>query len=339
MDIKSYLRSWAYDEVTLLADQFSYGHREIALKCMGLDTSCLLLGSLPHGWGPYSVSHPYPKIIKRNFSHYPIFAWSEREYFGYLELGHRNPIKFGSPWAHLVSTIESCKSSQGLEITPDKKESRILFFPSHSVPGSTVTHSDKINQIKRLSGIEKVTVSLFWLDFVNPSIKHFYEAQDCEVVCNGFKGSTGFDSPWTPAGGRVLFLPTLLSRITSHDLIVVDTVSTPFWYAASLGKNVLIFGTGDKYSWWNQKEMKDLQIENRQMLGLVNDHLSKLPFDQVIENDQTLVDSARQELGFEFVSTSLSLIQSKNLFREGVINPKVGEEVERYFQESFSVLY
>lgn len=335
--MKNYLRSWVYDEAILLADQFSYGHREIVLKAMGLDSSSLLLGSLPHGWGPFSPSRPYPKVFKRNFSHYPVLAWSEREYRGYLDLGHKRPIRFGSPWAHLVKQIESNESLRFLKSGVHEKENRILFFPSHSVPGTTVTHFNNISQVKKLTGIEKITVSLFWLDYVNPSIKYFYEAQGCEVICNGYKGATGFDSPWTPAGGRVLFLPRLLSRIESHDLIVVDTVSTPFWYAASLGKKVLIFGEGDNYSWWHQKKREDLRIENRHMLKLVSKDFAKLPFDEVIEDNFALLNSAREELGFDFVSTSPSLIQGKNLLKEGVINSLVSKEVEEYFQNNFIV--
>mgnify|MGYP000607260594 CR=1 FL=1 len=42
------------------------------------------------------------------------------------------------------------------------------------------------------------------------TIRKYYEAFGCELQCVGYRGSAGGESPWSPTGGRLTFLPNLL---------------------------------------------------------------------------------------------------------------------------------
>lgn len=128
----------------------------------------------------------------------------------------------------------------------ESKESKILYFPSHSFHASEA--KIELEVLDHLKNFGDVTVSLYWLDFLDPRIRFEIEARNCRVVCMGYRGSNMNEVPWANDGGRVNFMNELFNQISYHDAVVVDDISTVFFYAVLLGKNV---GYTRKKSTWN----------------------------------------------------------------------------------------
>ena len=331
MNIREFLRPFVYSDLIQLADQFAYGHREILLVSNKLDPTSLILASIPHGWGPDTFGYPYPKIRNRFLKEYPILAWSSRTAADWTKRGYRLPIAVGSPWAHFVNSVHK-NYKVGIK-TKEEVINSILFLPTHSVPGGSVKHKFELESLLNQVQPAKVTVCLFWLDFINPKVRNFYSGYGCEITCVGFKGSTGFDNPWSPIGGRELFLPNLYRLFLNHNIVVVDTISTPFWYAASLGKTVYIRGYGDEYTWWGSGKQSELSIDNRNMLALADKNLANLPLDTLIPSEGLLRDTAKIELGFDMVENFLPVVSNYKLLKPGMLESEISSPLEEFYRD------
>lgn len=329
--LKRKLSAWAYPEEIQLAEQFAYGHREVLLATSELDPSSLFRASLPHGWGPDVPGRPYPKVYKRLVGEYPILAWSSRAAKDLIVRGYKSTITIGSPWAHLLTKLDLASISKThSSATPNTNA--VLYFPSHSIPGGHHDHNFKLQSVLNGLSPTKFTVCLFWLDFVNPRIRNYYSQFNCEIFCVGFKGSTGFDIPWAPVGGREMFIPTLLDLLERHDSIIFETVSTPFWYAASLKKNIYISDLKVSSTWWGNSESIDMSINNIALLELVNPELGKLKMNELIQTSDLLYDCAKRELGFEHVDTFNEKIDRFKLLKSGVIVGNLVDPITKYIQ-------
>ena len=289
----------------VLGEQFNFGNREILVAANNLAADTFFMGLLQHGWYSSQALRPVPTVRKKDFSIYPIFTWSERQRNLLLELGYPRVHTIGSPWVHLLQAchIDPEKSAGPLikdspELSQGKK---LLFFPSHSVPGSQISHSANLDLLREISSCNAITVCLFWLDFVDPSIRKYYEAFGCERHCVGFRGSAGGETPWSPAGGRLTFLPNLFNLMLSHDLVAVEETATTFWYAASLKKPIIIVPPSGDFTWWGNSTKSPehyKKIENSSFLEEVSTDLGSLATLEIIEVSEELRNFALSELGW-----------------------------------------
>jgi len=318
LPIRRMLSPFLYPEKVLLAEQFSYGHREAILASNKLDPSSIFLASIPHGWGPDSPGIPYPKTFSRRFQEYPVLTWSERSTIDLKSRGYRMPLTAGSPWAHLLTSIYGSDQNALIDQSRTQVDS-LLYFPSHSIPGANHLHDSDVSLLLKSLRPKKITVCLFWLDFINPKVRELYERYNFELVCVGFKGSTGFDVPWAPIGGREIFLATLFKLISTHDIIACETISTPFWYAASLRKKLFLTSPSASSTWWGESRIRSLKINNLELLELVGAELVKLDLNQVILPSDYIQHIAMSELGWSHTSDFSELIQKHKLLKVGVL--------------------
>ena len=208
--------------------------------------------------------------------------------------GNKRVFVSGSPWAHLV---RACKIDLSILHQTLNSAEKILFFPSHSAPGALVSHDNSIQKLVYEYGHENITVCLFWIDFIDPEIRSFYRKFSVEVTCLGFRGSSGFETPWAPTGGRVMFLPNLLELISRHSIIAVNDVSTPFWYAITLGKRVLVTSEEEKIRVWNRNTYVDEILSYNSIVKSV-EGLPKFPIGVVIQPSIEIHELALQEVGW-----------------------------------------
>ncbi len=331
MRVKRKLSAWVYTDEIRLAEQFAYGHREVLLASNDLDPTGLFLASIPHGWGPDVPGRPYPKVYKKFYGEYPILAWSSRAAKDLEVRGYRSVVPAGSPWAHLLNKLRFPTIYEAIPKSNQESNS-LLYFPSHSIPGGEHIHDYNLENVLKDLSPTKVTVCLFWLDFINPKVRTYYSKFDSEIFCVGYKGSTGFDIPWAPVGGREMFIPTLLDLFERHKSIVFESVSTPFWYAASLRKDILILDTQVTAKWWGNSNSIDLSINNAMLLESVHPGLKNMKMNELTPASELLYFCAKKELGFEHVESFIEKVEKFKLLKSNVIPADIVDPMTEYIQ-------
>lgn len=336
MSIREFLGAWFYPPEVQLSEQFNFGHREILIASNNLDPQTLFLGSLQHGWYENDPLQPVSQIRNRKLKPYPFLTWSLRQKYFLEASGFGQVYAIGSPWAHLIKACGMNLADKGWmnQVNTLKKDSieRLLVFPRHSIPGGTVEHDVDIARLLNLSGCKKVTVCLFWMDFIDPKVRDYYEQFNCEIYCVGFKGNTGNDTPWAPTGGRVMFLPELLDLMCRHQVIACDQAGTAFWYAASLGKSVIISSNHDKYQWWGQLRPREIVTNNYNYLSTVAEYLLDLPIDKVIEPTPKLLEIALNEIGWNETEEFQLLMANKSLTKKSELNLNLAQPITEYIK-------
>ena len=332
MNIRKYLGAWIYDEKILLGEQFNFGHREVLLATNGLSRTSLIRASVPHGWGEGTNNHVYPEHFNKFGKAFPILSWSDRTTLSYKNKGYKNVSTTGSPWAHLLKAVEK-KPVQA----ESKTDSQVTYFPTHSIPGGTVSHLLTQEMCNRLNSFGEVTVCLFWLDFVNPKTHTYYIDMGFKVICVGFKGNAGYDSPWAPVGGRVSFLPNLLELFKKTDVVVVDTVSTTFWYSLSLRKKTVILSENKSSTWWGNHAPLEIVSSNKDILASVDSSLAKFDLSEPTDVNDFLYETAIKEIGLEETQNFLKFIEGAGAMRDNVIDSAIIEPMCDYLESaSFS---
>jgi hypothetical protein len=306
MNLLHMARAWVYPEEILLSEQFNFGNREVLIVCNDLNRESLFLSSVQHGWYPENQTRPITVIKSKFGKQYPYLTWSTRFRDLLKDEGYSKIFATGAPWSHLLKNLKI--DPRAIKVS-SKEKNRLLFFPRHSAPGLTVEHNIKLDQVAKLAGASEITVCLFWLDFIDPAIRNFYEKYGCKLVCVGYRGSSGFETPWAPIGGRTLFLPRILELMESHDLIAVDEVSTSFWYALSLRKKVIITSDLENFDWWGEGAKVKLRASNLEWLDLVSSNLNGIEIMQLINPDENLVEISLAELGWDSTEDFKQLIE------------------------------
>jgi len=153
---------------------------------------------------------------------------------------------------------------------------------------------------------------------VNPSIRKYYEAFGCELQCVGYRGSAGGESPWSPTGGRLTFLPNLLDLMLSHDSVAVEETTTTFWYAVSLKKQIIIVPPSGDFTWWGESTrspQRYKKIDNSSFLEEVSTDLKSLATLEIIDVSNELLNFALSELGWHETHRLKILSLEKQLIR------------------------
>lgn len=327
MTLRDLLSPWFHPTNIRLSEQFNYGHREILLATNNMDLSSLILGSIPHGWGPDVPGFPYPQLFDRKFRKYPILAWSERQRDSLRENDYKRVLAVGAPWVHFLKHLEMT--------SPRKSEARapkLLYFPNHSGPGASVVQ--KAHKDTMFAEFEEgdITVSLFWLDYVSPSIRNYYLEKGYRVECAGYKGGSGIDVPWDPNGGRVMFLPNLYQMLSSHTHVMVDTMSTAFLYAASLGRRIWVRSNEESYIWWNNPQLLNLNLDLSNFRKSLNPLIGDFPHETWVETKGDIQNAALQELGWNVTQNFSSFVDQKRLLRKNVVSLSVSQELTNFLQ-------
>ena len=336
MAVRDLLSPWIHPTNIRLSEQFNYGHREVLLATNGMDLSSLILGSIPHGWGPDIPGFPYPQLMDRRFRKYPILAWSERQRDSFAEKNYKRVFAIGAPWAHLLKSLAVELESECLDKS-DSSTPKLLFFPSHSGPGASAIMTEYDERPFLAFEKAEVTVSLFWLDYVAPSIRNYYLEKGFRVNCAGYKGGSGIDVPWDPNGGRVMFLPHLYQMLSQHSHVMVDTMSTAFLYAASLGKVIWVRSNEESHTWWNNPNQLNLNLSLKDFLNSLDSHIGNFPKETWVETKGIIQNAALNELGWNITKNFSSLAVQEQFLRKKAVNPDVATELASFVGYSESL--
>jgi hypothetical protein len=294
---KSILRPFIQSPMLSLSDQFYYGHRESLLASIDLPENSFLLGRLQHGWSTVEFFSELQPVYNRKGNRYPDFVWSNRLQKELLNKtpSHKEIYSIGSPWAHFIRG----NNFQDIYLREYQNPQTIIYFPSHSFQGwGTSNIENKLDIVSRYQKNMRIVVCLYWLDFVTPSVRNFYISRGFEVTCLGFRGFSGYEFPWLNSGERIFFLPNLLKLLAIAGLVFADEVSSPFFYAASLGIPVALTSLESRFlNLTNINSVQDY-VNSEDILrriGFEGEISPGTPFDPMIKN------IARTELGWDAI--------------------------------------
>jgi hypothetical protein len=201
-----------------------YGHTAALAGYAGLPRPRHVAGLIQHGWtnvSPISVNFgDFPDVEKSGRR--KLFVWSHGSRAWDPELSPRESFPLGSPWAYLVSTEPVRRMAQN-------PGSGVLIMPLHST---------RIIQVLGDQG----SLARAYLRTEGPSTVclHAEDIQKPEIV----------DS-WLDAGHRVVtagprhdpdFLSRILALVLESERVVANRLMTPVLYAASLGRDVGVYG-------------------------------------------------------------------------------------------------
>jgi hypothetical protein len=299
-ELKKWVKSVIRPREVVLAEQFAFGNREMLLEFFEIDKSHLILGEVQHGWAiePGNVSQGKTRLFDEFGRTYPFYVWSPLLRDRLAALGHKRVKAIPSPWATVVQRL--LKDFQH-ELISEERSRSIVYFPAHSIHGylALIDNRPLLESVFKEYSNYEVTVCLFWLDYIDPNVRKKYEEFGFKVYCVGYRGSPATEFPWSNVGGRIKFLPELLKLLVKADLVFCDEVSTAFWAASSLGKDVKVSietnpGIGN---WDNKSERTELRHDS-----VINDpalkHL-KIPIGTVISSKGKLEETAKLHFGWE----------------------------------------
>ena len=331
MMFKPFLSGLIHEDSIKLSEQFNFGHREILLAANSLDTSSIFSASIPHGWLVESNIRPYPIVRRKNLKPYPVLSWSKRSEIALKSQSKRPVFTIGSPWSHLLRSIGiNLRTLNSYPQLSHTRNSTMLYMPSHSIHGGTAVHNFRIDKLRERFDLKSVTVCLFWLDFINPKTYAFFSEQNCDVICIGFKGASAYDHPWSDAGGRVEFLPNLFKVLSRFDIIALDDVSTPFWYAVSLGKNVYITVEESQFNWMENGSSEVIKWNNAKCLDIVKPGLSKIMKKELIEYDSELHEISLSEVGWDYTLGFTDLLSEIDLLIPKQIDKDIASPITAF---------
>jgi hypothetical protein len=205
-----------------------YGHTAALAAYAGLSRPRHVAGLIQHGW---TTVPPIPV----NFGDFPdieqdgrrkLFVWSHDSRAWDPAQSARASYPLGSPWAYLASTPAV---RQQLSERQDSGPAGTLIMPLHST---------RIVQVRG----DQASLARAYLDSEGPSTAclHNDDIHKPEIV-----GS------WLDAGHRVVtagprhdpdFLARILALVLDSERVVSNRLMTPVLYAASLGRDVAVYG-------------------------------------------------------------------------------------------------
>ena len=254
-----------------------YGHTAALAAYAGLSRPRHVAGLIQHGW---TTVPPIPV----NFGDFPdvekdgrrkLFVWSHGSRAWDPAKSPRRSFALGAPWAYLVSTQEV------RALLADSHRSGVLIMPLHST---------RIVEVRGDQG----SLARQYLRTEGPSTVclHSEDIHKPDIV-----GS------WLDAGHRVVtagsrhdpdFLSRILALVLASERVVANRLMTPVLYAASLGRDVAVYG--------DPLSISGAEIHGQDAIRELWPELHGRSLDRAVTTDL-----ARAELGFQHLLEPASL--------------------------------
>ena len=314
MKFSTWLASLKRPIEQVLAEQFAFGNRETMFEFLDLPLNHLIHGELQHGYAtaPALVAQSSDRKRKKNGLLYPFYVWSDLLNFRMKKMGHESCFSIAAPWALIVNAYENgfIRLDQDFSFS----EQKIVYFPTHSYHGmiSTSVDLNSLNQSLSRFNRNDISVCLYWLDFLSPDIRQRYiDLGFKEIVCLGYRGSPSGEFPWVDIGGRVKFNRRLLNLLTSSSLVICDEVSTAFWAACSLGKEVFVtLAEVPIEDYWSNK-LRKLNNFNLQRIKETFGNESTFPFREIVNSGGFIQNAARENFGWDKINETSQVLKTK----------------------------
>ena len=265
-----------------------YGHTAALAAYAGLSRPRHVAGLIQLGW---TTVPPIPV----NFGDFPdveldgrrqLFVWSHGSRAWDPQESPRRSFALGSPWAYLVSTASAQRQLAA------SRGSGTLIMPLHST---------RIVEVRGDQG----SLAQEYLRTEGPSTVclHSEDIHKPEIV-----GS------WLDAGHRVVtagprpdpdFLSRILALVLASERVVANRLMTPVLYAASLGRDVAVYG--------DPLSISGAEIHGQDAIGALWPELHGQSLDRALTTDL-----ARAELGFQHLLEPVELRSALGWSRRSV---------------------
>jgi hypothetical protein len=221
------------------SEQFLYGHREILIDYAGLEANSMIKGSVEHGWALDSGRG----IRKLTGGRYLYLSWS-RARVARSGVSDDTTVAIGAPFIYAFDKVEAQIKEFLKEFPVDP--SRILFFPVHGNEFSQQNPDSQIALFKEKYDPKNVTVSLYWVEYINPIVYNLYKEAGFKIVCSGFSGQMehtglGYSArrlAGSPIGGRPVFILNTIAMLATHSKVVFGGLGTGLFYAGYMRKDI-----------------------------------------------------------------------------------------------------
>jgi hypothetical protein len=222
------------NDLLYFEEQFMYGHREILLNFAMQDNEKLssesfLAAGLSHGWAP---NFEVWKVRDRALRKKSRYVWNSPTQIKNFEKYRQVPI--GSPWLYLLKSLGISEGKVAeLPIVANRKN---LIIPFHSEGHEIKSIYKQVEHYKSVVDPQETTICLFWLDFCDPLNRRIYRDAGFNLECVGYTHRVS--NSYKIGQPRTFFLLNLLELMLQHRVYITDSISTSFFYAAALGKNI-----------------------------------------------------------------------------------------------------
>jgi hypothetical protein len=132
-----------------------------------------------------------------------------------------------------------------------------------------------------------------------------------------------------------MFLPNLLELISAHTIVAVNNVSTPFWYAITLGKRVLVTSEVEKVRVWNRNTYVD-EILSYNLVVKNVEGLPKFPIGEVIQPSFEIHQLALQEVGWHESESFWNANLEANITKRVDIDPDLVQPIHQFISSQKS---
>jgi len=272
-----------------------YGHATVLKKFLGLPNDYQFKFNLEHG--TYLAEQIADVELESNL---PSFVTYSPYRMNILKKISKSVYAIG-PFIHYAPHF---LNKQQLKDERKRLGKTLLFFPSHSIIGSSSKY-DNEDSYKKIVGISKgfdtIRVCIYWKDVLLNEHK-FYQSKGLECV----------------SAGHILdplFLPRVKSIIYNSDLVVSNDASSPLSYSIYMKKPHIIF-------------YQRAKINNRESLKkIMNDYWRSKPYLQMIKEFSKIrfTISSQQQNFINYYLGTASVKSKKELL-------KIVEETENIFQ-------
>ena len=251
-----------------------YGHTAALAAYAGLSRPRHVAGLIQHGWTtvpPIPVNFgDFPNVEKSGRRQLLVWSHGSRAWDPAQSL--RQSFALGSPWAYLVST--------------DAAQRQVAGSANGAAMGTLIMplHSTRIVEVRGDQG----SLAQEYLRDEGPSTVclHAEDIHKPDIV-----------SSWLDAGHRVVtagsrhdpdFLSRILALVLASERIVANRLMTPVLYAASLGRDVAVYG--------DPLSISGAEIHGQGAIRDLWPELHGRSLDRAVTTDL-----ARAELGFQHV--------------------------------------
>jgi len=257
-----------------------YGHTAALAAYLGLSRPRHVAGLIQHGW---TTVPPIPV----NFGDFPnvekdgrrkLFVWSHGSRAWDPAKSARESFALGAPWAYLVST-QKVRTHLA-----DRPRSGVLIMPLHSTRIVQVKgdQGGLARQYLRTEG--PATVCLHSEDIHKPDIVGSWLDAGHKVVTAGSRHDPDF-------------LSRILALVLASERVVANRLMTPVLYAASLGRDVAVYG--------DPLSTSGVEIHGQDAIRALWPELHGPSLDQ-----EVTTDLARRELGFQHILEPVELLSA-----------------------------
>ena len=228
---KHYLKNIFWEENE---DNMYYGHYDIFKVYTKSFLPFKINGEVQHGWAGKNSGIPIiHEKLSKGPTHKRYYVFNETNKKKCNDIGYKNVIAIGAPFIYLNDIYKP-----NIEYHPNS----LILFPFHSTEWEPFTdpvkyYKEYLDELKEvITSFERVTVSLYYLEYDNIKIRKIFESKGINVITMGSRN-------YNPK-----FLFNFIDIVRKHEYVCSDTFSSAIFYSLFLKKKVFLFIGGMKNS-------------------------------------------------------------------------------------------